>query len=67
MSRHAISVLRVLAVCLYALIAALLTADGTSRGDLAGLAVLGAIWIVCIVLADWINSAPPRGDDDAER
>lgn len=67
MSRRAVSMWRSLLVCLYAMIAGLLTADGTSAGDVVGLAVLGSIFIVFIVLADWINEAPSRGGDDGHR
>lgn len=49
-------------VATYTLLAFQLTHDGTSVGDLRGLAVTGMIFIVIIVLSPWINAAGGRDD-----
>lgn len=57
-----ITALRAGLVVVYTLIAAVSTHDGASAGDVVGLALLGGLSLVVILLADWINDAPRRKD-----
>lgn len=64
MSDRAVTWARALVVALYVLVGGVLAGGGFTPAEFGLMVVLGAIALLAIVLADWINAGVRRGGDD---